>query len=188
MAEKKEDKKIEESDDKKASKAELDVNSTMAGAIAYQNWEQAKDKSVDDYYIGLRRTVVLKLSIFMRRLRERRLRELADENGGKITVELEIKVAKELMELDLFTKMDSTTHERGDVTNTYEDRQNKGVVMTSKDIMSEVYYHDVSTLEKMDALLTSLIDEEDLRVTPKPTMRDVVREDAVKDLLKGDND
>jgi len=184
MVEKKEDKKIEDSDDKKASKAELDINSTMAGAIAYQNWEQAKDKSVDDYYIGLRRTVVLKLSIFMRRLRERRLKELSGGNGGKVTVAMEIKVAKELMELELFTSMDTTTHDRGDVTNTYEDRLNKGIVMNSKDVMSEVYYHDVSTLEKMDALLTSLIEEEDLRVAPKLTKRDIIKNKMLGELQK----
>lgn len=183
MVEKKKDEKIDDSDDKKATKAELDINSTLAGAIAYQNWEQAKDKNVDDYYIGLRRTVVMKLSIFMRRLKERRLKELSN-NGGKVTMDMQVQVAKELMSLDLFTSMDTTTQDRANVTNTYEDRQNKGVVMTPKDIMSEVYYHDVSTLEKMDALLTSLIDEEDLRVTPKLTKRDIIRSKMLGELQK----
>jgi hypothetical protein len=177
------DKKEEKKEEVKATDKELSINSTLAGAIGYQNWEQARDKTIDDHYFGERNKVILKLSIYMRRLKEQRLKELAESNGGKITVDMRIKVATELSENKILTDMANTVRKFSDVTSCMEDRSEKDIriLFTPKDIMSETYYHDLVTLEKMDALLTALIDNDDIPVVPKPGLPDLILDDLIKD-------
>jgi hypothetical protein len=182
MVEEKKDKEITE---KKATKEDLSVNSTMTGALAYQSWEQAKDKTIDDYYIGKRREVILKLSIYMRKIKERLLIEKA--NGGKVTVQMEIDVAQYMNEMKILKDIGNTVKKFSNITNDLEDRNSKkiSVIYTPKDIMTETYYHDMGSLEKMDALLTALIDEDVLPVAPKSTKKDIFKDKLIKELKAG---
>lgn len=145
-----------------ASEAELEANATLKGQAKFQAWEQARDKTVDDYYIGKRNGINIKLAMYLRRLKERRLDELADENGGVVTVDMELKVAKELQENEVYKMVSTTVHDDGDISSLYEDRKGLNASMTHQDAMTEIYYHDIKALEQLDALLTALIDEEDL--------------------------
>jgi hypothetical protein len=171
MADKDDKKKDEE---KKASDKELTINSTLAGAVGYQNWEQARDKTVDDYYFGQRNKVTLKLSIYMRRLKEKMLKEKA--NGGKVTVEMELEVAEELNKNKLLSNISNTIKNFKTLTSNYEDRSEAKikVIFSAKDVMSETYYHDLDELEKMDALLTALIDNDDIPVVSEKTVDDLI--------------
>jgi hypothetical protein len=177
----------DEEDSAGPGEVELDAQKSLRGRLEYQALKQASNKIIDHYHISKRNENSILMAWYLRNKKEKLLDELSGGNPDNITVDMEDKVAEKLKDDPILKLLEDTVCDDGLITGIFETRKGKSIIMSHKDVMSEVFFQKIAGMEKLEALLISMLDDDDLPTVPvldEEEIRERHRREKLEDRLE----